>query len=74
MTDIILITLVVLSVPFIVLAVRATLARARALDERIEQYHKEQEDAKGKPGPINPYADMGEAFGEVQEEKREDVQ
>jgi hypothetical protein len=50
--------LIVLSVPLIVLMVIQTRKRARALDERIEEYKEEQEAAKSQPGPINPYDDL----------------
>jgi len=62
-TNTILIILVVLSVPFIVLAVRATLARVRELNKRIDEYHAEQEAARKQPGPVNPYQDMAQIFG-----------
>ena len=50
--------LIVLSVPLIILLVIQTRKRARALDERIEDYREEQEAAKSQPGPINPYDDL----------------
>ena len=50
--------LIVLSVPLVILFVIHTRKRARALDERIEEYRKEQEAAKSQPGPINPYEDL----------------
>ncbi len=50
--------LIVLAVPFIVLMILQTRKRARALDERIEEYWEEQEAAKSKPGPVNPYEDL----------------
>jgi type II secretory pathway pseudopilin PulG len=51
--------LIVLSVALIVMLVIQTRKRARALDERIEEYREEQEAAKSQPGPINPYQDLG---------------
>lgn len=51
-------TLIVLSAPLIVLMIIHTRKRARALDDRIEEYKEEQEAAKSQPGPINPYEDL----------------
>lgn len=50
--------LIALSIPMLVLMLLQTRKRARALAERIEEYHEEQETAKSKPGPINPYEDL----------------
>ena len=50
--------LIGLSAPLIVLMVIQTRKRARALDDRIEEYKEEQEAAKSQPGPINPYEDL----------------
>lgn len=50
--------LIVLSVPLIVLMIVQTRRRAKALNERIEEYWDEQEEAKSKPGPVNPYEDL----------------
>lgn len=50
--------LIALSVPLIIVMVMQTRKRAKALDERIEEYKQEQEAAKSKPGPVNPYEDL----------------
>lgn len=50
--------MIALSVPVIVMMVIQTRKRAKALDERIEEYWEEQEAAKSKPGPVNPYEDL----------------
>ena len=55
--------LLALSIPVLVLLIAHTGRRMKALSKRIDQYHEEQEQAKSKPGPINPYADMAGAFG-----------
>lgn len=62
-TGVILLVLVLLSIPFLVLAVRVTLARSRELNKRIDDYHAEQEAARKQPGPVNPYQDMAQLFG-----------
>lgn len=50
--------LIIVSIPLIVVMVIQTRKRARALDERIEEYKEEQESAKSKPGSVNPYDDL----------------
>jgi len=50
--------LIGVSIPLLVVLVIRTRKRARALDERIEEYKEEQEAAKSKPGPVNPYDDL----------------
>jgi hypothetical protein len=50
--------LIILSVPLIVMLVIHTRKRVRVLNERIDEYHEEQEAAKSQPGPINPYDDL----------------
>lgn len=75
MTDILSWALVVLSIPIIVLLVMHTVRRARALSERIDEHHEEQEAAKQQPGPIDPYRDIGAVFGvqaDADEAKREE--
>ena len=62
-TEILRWVLVGLAIPLIVVFVRYTIRRARALDERIDEYHEEQEAQKQQPGPIDPYGGMGELFG-----------
>ena len=66
--------LVGLAIPLIVVFVRHTIKRARALEARIDEYHEAQEAQKQQPGPIDPYAGMGEVFGEgapPEDEERE---
>ena len=63
MTDILPWILTAVSIPFLIVVVRLTVRRARELSERIDEYHREQEEAKQQPGPINPYQDMAQAFG-----------
>lgn len=63
MIDILRWILIILSVPLLVLLVLHTVRRARELADRIDEYHEEQEAAKSQPGPVNPYADMAQAFG-----------
>lgn len=46
------------SVFVIVMLIRHAVARARALSQRIDEYHAEQEAKKQQPGPIDPYADF----------------
>ena len=60
--------LVILAIPLLVLFVRPTIKRIRALDERIEDYHESQKAEKRK-GPVNPYADMAGLFGANEENK-----
>jgi hypothetical protein len=50
--------LIGIAIPLIVVLVIRTRSRARALDERIQQYKEEQEAAKSKPGSVNPYEDL----------------
>lgn len=67
--------LVIVSIPLVVLLVRHSVRRARALSGRIDEYHEEQESQAKTPGPINPYKDMAELFGvppEPTEDKKED--
>jgi hypothetical protein len=76
MTDVLTWVLIALSIPFLIVVVRLTVRRAKALSDRIDEYHREQEAAKQRPGPVNPYQDMAQAFGvePPPEEKREDGQ
>ena len=66
--------LIGVSIPLIVALVIRTRKRARALNERIEEYLKEQEAAKSKPGPVNPYDDLAalmHADGPVRKGRKE---
>jgi len=56
-------SLIILAIVIIVWLVGRTIRRARALSERIEEYHKEQEE-----NPMDPYA----ALAELLEEQRRD--
>lgn len=49
-------SLIAISVPIIVIMIIQTRKRAKALNERIEEYIEEQE--AGKSGPVNPYEDL----------------
>ena len=53
--------LIAVSIPIIVFMVILTRKRAKALDERIEEYFEEQEAAKSNPA--NPYEDLASLFG-----------
>ncbi len=64
-TDVLQYVLIALSIPLFVAMVIYTIRRARELDRRIDEYHEEEEAAKNKPGPINPYEQMT-AFGSEQ--------
>ena len=75
MMEIIRWVLIAVSLVLITLLVMRTLRRARALSQRIDDYHEEQEAQKQQPGPINPYTNMGQLFGpkpESEEKKQED--
>lgn len=77
MIEIIRWVLIALSLALIALLVMHTLRRARALSQRIDDYHAEEEAKKQKPGPINPYEDMGHLFGpkpEPEDEKRDNAE
>ena len=52
--------LIGVSIPLLVVLVIRTRKRVRALDERIQEHKEEQEAAKSKPGPVNPYGDLAE--------------
>lgn len=54
--------IVAASVPLIIFLVRLVRRRARQLNTRIEQYHAEQEAAKNRRGPVDPYADLAALF------------
>ncbi len=54
MADILRWFLIVLSIPAFALMVMYTVRRARELDQRIDEFHAEQEAATNQPGPINP--------------------
>lgn len=54
--------IVAASVPLIIFLVRLVRRRARQLNTRIEQYHAEQEAAKNRCGPVDPYADLAALF------------
>lgn len=58
-----------IAIPIIVLLVVRTKKRAKALDERIEQYKAEQEEAKAN-GRYNPYQDFIELFNKEQPKGR----
>lgn len=62
MTDILKWFLIGLSIPLIVLLVKHTMKRARALSERIDEYKEEMEAQSKQPGPINPYQQMADIF------------
>jgi hypothetical protein len=52
--------------------VRRTIRRAKELEARIDQFHREQEAAErlrqqGLLGPANPYADLAELYREKDE-------
>ena len=69
--------LIAVSLVLITLLVIHTRRRARALSQRIDDYHEEQETKKQQPGPINPYDDMAQLFGpkpEPEEKKQENGQ
>lgn len=55
--------LAILSIPFIYLLIRQTMGNMKALSNKIDEYNKEQEAQKQRPGPINPYQDMGSISG-----------
>ena len=58
------------SIPLLVWLVIRTQKRARALNERIEEYKEEQEAAKSKPGSVNPYDDLAALFHANRERTR----
>lgn len=62
LTDILRWALIILSVPVLVLLTRHTIRRARALSDRIDEYREAEEERRNKPGPINPYEDLGRVF------------
>lgn len=64
--------LIILSIPLIIAFVLHIIARARALSQRIDEYHAEQEAAKNSPEPINPYADMNSLFGHIDNDNKGD--
>ena len=64
--------LIILSIPLLVAFVLHIIARAKALNRRIDEYHAEQEAAKNQPGPVNPYADMGLLFGSENDDKKDE--
>lgn len=51
-------SLIALAVPIIAFLVVTTVRRARALSDRIDEYHKEEEEAKQSGQSINPYEAM----------------
>jgi hypothetical protein len=53
--------LLVVSLALVCALVRHAMRRARALDDRISEFHDEQDNPA--PGPVNPYADMSNIFG-----------
>ncbi len=61
--------LIGIAIPIITLLVIRTKRRAKALDERIEQYKAEQEQAKAN-GTYNPYQDFIELFNKQQAKGR----
>ncbi|MGI6296828.1 MAG: hypothetical protein ACOX3G_12200 [Armatimonadota bacterium] len=61
--------LIGVAIPIIILLVIRTRKRAKALDERIEQYKAEQEQAKAN-GTYNPYQDFIELFNKQQPKGR----
>ena len=69
--------LIAASLVLITLLVMHTLRRARALSQRIDDFHEEQEAQKKQPGPINPYENIAQLFGpkpESEEKKQENGQ
>ena len=64
--------LICLSVPLILLMAIQTRKRAKALEERIEEYKEEQEAAKATPGPINPYDDLAALVRSNREQSAKD--
>ena len=63
MEDILRWVLVVISIPLLVLFIIHTIRRARSLTERIDEYHESQAAGPQQPGPVNPYQDLSELFG-----------
>ena len=63
MMEIIRWALIAVSLVLITLLVMHTLRRARALSQRIDDFHEEQEAEKKQPGPINPYDNIAHLFG-----------
>ena len=61
--------LAVLAVPVLALLIRHIIRRAKALDERIEEYH-ESEESRKQQGPVDPYADLADVFGEAAADKK----
>ena len=69
--------LIALAVPVIIWLVVTTIRRARALSERIEEYHEEEEEAKQSGQPVNPYEAMSQIMDtrpETERKKRADDQ
>jgi hypothetical protein len=69
--------LVGVSIPVIGWLLARTRRNAGMLNERIDEYHREQEELEkrggGKRGPVNPYEQMSELFGpNVEKEKEND--
>lgn len=64
--------LIGLSAVLLVALVAHTRRRARALSDRIDEYHAEQEAKKNQPGPIDPYADMAGLFGSCESDDAEE--
>jgi hypothetical protein len=64
--------LAVVGVVLIAMLARLAIARARALSQRIDEYHAEQEAKKNQPGAINPYADYERLIGGGKEPEDED--
>ncbi|MFQ3549304.1 MAG: hypothetical protein SNJ70_06100 [Armatimonadota bacterium] len=56
------ISIFLLSIAFIVILFIHTIKHAQSLSKKIDEYHKEQDDKKNKPGPINPYDDMASIY------------
>lgn len=59
--------LVIISIPFLVLMVLHTIKRAKALSERIEEYHEEQESSQA--GPANPYESLAGLYRQPPEDR-----
>lgn len=67
--------LIGLSLPVIGWLVIRTKRNASELNQRIDEYHKEQEELerqRGRKGPINPYEQMANLFSETTEEDNKD--
>lgn len=67
--------LILAALPILAWLISRTIKRSRELNERIDDYHKEQEALEklrqqGLAGPINPYADMAELYKDDKEKDK----